>query len=115
MPIWNDHGAQIDFCAWLEQHQQERREQEIRDLAKRYAEGRDMPSQNRVVTPMINQTNPTTTWLSPNASKPMASLNFRYNDIVLDIHPGIQGFPRQLLAEMAIREQLDLCDEPGDN
>jgi hypothetical protein len=114
MPIWNDQKAQLDFYSWLECHQQERREEEIRDLARRYAEG-SLTQHNRVATPMIHQTNPTTAWFSPNASKPMASLNFRYNDIVLDIHPGIQGFPRQLLAEMAIREQLDLCDEPGDN
>lgn len=114
MPIWNDQRAQLDFYTWLETHAQERREQEIRDLAKKYAEG-SLTQHNRVVTPLIHQQSPTTAWLSPNAAKPMASLNFRYNDIVLDIHPYIQGFPRQLLAEMAIREQLDLGDEPGDN
>ena len=111
MPIWNDHKAQLDFYTWLETHAQERREQEIRDLARRYAEGMET-QHNRVMLPFVQQ-KPMAVLANPNAPAP-AVANFRFNDIVLDIHPGIQGFPRQLLAEMAIREQLDLGDEPGD-
>ena len=104
--IWNDHKAQLDFYTWLEMHAQERREQEIRELAKRYAEGKD----GRVGVPFMHQSS--AAYTATNTIAP--AIKFRYNDIVLDIHPGIQGFPRQLLAEIAIREQLDLSDEPGD-
>jgi hypothetical protein len=99
--IWNDHKAQLDFYTWLEMHAQERREQEIREFAKRYAEGK----YGRVGVPFMHQS----------SAAHSSAIKFRYNDIVLDIHPGIQGFPRQLLAEIAIHEQLGMGDEPGDN
>jgi len=105
--IWNDHKAQLDFYTWLEMHAQERREQEIRELAKRYAEGKD----GRVGVPFMHQSSAAKRYAADTVAP---AIKFRYNDIVLDIHPGIQGFPRQLLAEIAIREQLDLSDEPGD-
>lgn len=110
--IWNDYGAQLDFFNWLQMHMQEDREKEIRDHAEKYATSQ-LGGHNRVQ--MIYQTAPLAL-ISPSPQSPTAaSVSMRYNEVLIDIHPAVQGFARQLLAEMAIREQLDLCHEPGDD
>ena len=107
-------NEQLAFFDWLRLHQQEEREQKIRETARKYAEhhyGQNGhpggPAQ------IVWNTASSVGYVSPGGPKPMATTDF--HSITIDVHPAVHGYARQLIAEMQIREQLDEIDEPYDD
>ncbi len=113
MPIWNDKDAQVDFAEWMQRHRQDERETRIREVAANYAAGHyDHDGYPAGVHIVAFQKDVSWPALGTAAFPPGRVAT--YENVILDIDQSIQGRARALIAEMALREQLDEMDEPGD-